>query len=80
MAFDYSKLRGKITEIFGTQVAFAKAMGVSERTLSCKLNSRVPFTQPEMARIAVLLHIDTAYLDMYFFAPKVQEVEPTKEC
>ena len=38
MAFDYSKLRGKIVEIFNTQSCFAIAMGWSERTLSLKMN------------------------------------------
>ena len=38
MAFDYSKLRGKIIELFGTQACFAAAMGWSERTLSLKMN------------------------------------------
>ena len=36
--FDYSKLRGKIKEVFGTQAKFAKAMGMSTVTLSAKLN------------------------------------------
>ena len=31
MALDYSKLRGKIVEIFNTQSSFAVAMGWSER-------------------------------------------------
>lgn len=31
--FDYSKLRGAIREKFGTQEAFAKAMGFSTATL-----------------------------------------------
>ena len=38
MAFDYSKLKGKIVEKFQTQQAFAKAMELSERSLSLKLN------------------------------------------
>lgn len=41
MAFDYNKLRGKIVKKYKTQGAFAKAMGVSERTLSLKLNGRI---------------------------------------
>lgn len=72
MAFDYSKLKGKIVEVFGTQSNFAKAVGMSERTLSCKLNNKIPFTQPEMLLISELLRIDTSNLDEYFFALKVQ--------
>lgn len=43
MAYDYSKLLGRITEKFGTQARFSGAMGMSERSLSLKLNSKVPF-------------------------------------
>ena len=39
MAFDFSKLRGKIKEVFGTQEKFAKAMGMSSVSLSAKLNN-----------------------------------------
>ena len=42
MAYDYSKLLGRITEKFGTQARFSGAMGMSERSLSLKLNSKVP--------------------------------------
>lgn len=31
MAFDYSKLKGRIIEKYGTQAAFAKAMGTSQK-------------------------------------------------
>ena len=48
MAYDYSKLLGRITEKFGTQARFSGAMGMSERSLSLKLNSKVPFKQPEI--------------------------------
>ena len=36
MSFNYSKLRGRIIEKFGTQGCFARKLGVSERTLSLK--------------------------------------------
>ena len=39
MMFNYDKLKGRIVEKFGTQMAFSKALGVSERTLSLKLNN-----------------------------------------
>ena len=48
MAYDYSKLLGRITEKFGTQARFSGAMGMSERSLSLKLNSKVTFKQPEI--------------------------------
>ena len=41
MSFNHNKLRGKIIEKYGTQGAFAKALGVSERTLSLKINGKM---------------------------------------
>lgn len=55
MAYDYSKLLGRITEKFGTQARFSGAMGMSERSLSLKLNSKVPFKQPEISKACSLL-------------------------
>ncbi|WP_195618448.1 DUF739 family protein [Clostridium paraputrificum] len=57
MAFNYDKLRGRIVEKFGTQGRFAKALGVSERTLSLKLNNKIFFSQDEIAKISKLLNI-----------------------
>ena len=69
MAFDYSKLRGKIKEVFGTQDKFAKALGISGATLSLKLNNISEFTQQEMAASMRLLHEPTRSVDKYFFLP-----------
>ncbi|WP_080732574.1 DUF739 family protein [Carnobacterium maltaromaticum] len=38
MSYDYSTLVGRITEKLGTQYNFALAMGLSERSVSLKLN------------------------------------------
>lgn len=72
MAFDYSKLRGKIVEKYKTQGAFAKALGVSERTLSLKLNGRGFFGQDEINKILNLLGISSNVIKEYFFIEKVQ--------
>lgn len=68
MAFDYSKLDGKISEKFGTRGAFAKAMGFSERTLSLKMSGQVPWKQPDMARACEILDIRKKDIPSYFFA------------
>lgn len=70
--FDYSALRGKIVEKFGSQKEFAVALGLSERTLSMKLNNKVYFTQDEMTKTAKLLDVKIGRLKEYFFTPKVQ--------
>ena len=70
--FDYSALRGKIVEKFGSQKDFAAALGLSERSLSMKLNNKVYFTQDEMSKTAQLLGVKVGKLKEYFFTPKVQ--------
>ena len=72
MVFDYRKLRGQIMEHFGTQREFAKALGVSSRTLSLKLNSRIPFNQDEIAKAIRLLQAEPHDIKTYFFTKAVQ--------
>lgn len=50
MEFDYSVLRGKIRELYGSEKAFASAIVMASATLSMKLNNRREFTQGESAR------------------------------
>ena len=73
--YDYSKLKGRIVEIFGTFSAFAFAMGFSERTLSLKINNRVPFKQPEIQKAIVVLNLKEKDILPYYFTPKVQNIE-----
>lgn len=70
--FDYSKLRGKIKEMFGTQAKFAKAMGMSTVTLSAKLNGTVQFTAPEMNKACEVLGVSVEFIPLYFFTEKVK--------
>ena len=70
--FDYSKLRGKIKEVYGTEGNFAKSMIMSSTTLSQKLNNAVPFTQPEINRACELLGIPIEFIPVYFFTEKVK--------
>ena len=50
MAYDYAKLNGRIIEKCGTQAVFAERMGLSERTISMKLNNKIAFKQPEIQK------------------------------
>ena len=74
MAYDYSKLLGRITEKYGTQTRFSEAMGLSGRSLSLKLNSKVAFKQPEITKAWSLLEINDADIPAYFFTLEVQSV------
>lgn len=50
MSFDYRKLKGAIIEKFGSQSAFAAHMGISERTLSLKMNGKISWRQNEIIK------------------------------
>ncbi len=75
MAFAYDKLKGKIKEVFGTQEAFATALGIGRTSLYSKLNNNTEFTQTEMLKSMELLHLEKSEVDSYFFTPKVQNSE-----
>ena len=72
MAFDYSRLKGRIVEKYGNQRNFAEALPISERSLSLKLNGIVCFKQPEIVRTCELLEISACDIPSYFFTEKVQ--------
>lgn len=75
IAFDFSKLKGRIKEIYGTQSAFSVAMLMNEATLSNKLNNNVEFSPKEIIRAMLLLSIDFTEVKEYFFTLKVQKNE-----
>ena len=75
IVFDFSKLRGRIKEIYGTQTAFAVAMLMNEATLSNKLNYNVEFSPKEIIRACLLLSIELKDVNLYFFTLKVQKNE-----
>lgn len=70
--YDYSKIRGKVKELFGRQEDFATAMGMSTVALSAKLNNKVQFTQDEMNKACNLLGISFDFIPIYFFTEKVK--------
>lgn len=79
MSFNYSVLLGRITEVYGTQYNFAVAIGMSERSLSLKLNNKVPWKSPEIARAIELLNFEKKDIGRVFFNREVQTIEPKKE-
>lgn len=68
MPYNYSKLLGRIVEVVGTQGKLAEAIGLSERSVSLKLNGKVDWKQSEIAKVCSVLKIATEDVSSYFFA------------
>ena len=71
MAFDYSKLRGRIVEKYGSQTVFAKEFGISENSFSLKINNKSKFSSDDIVKAVELLDIPKSEVGIYFFTPKV---------
>ena len=68
---DYRKLRGKITEVYGTRAAFAKDLGIDPATLSSKLNNKSEWSTGEIVKACELLNVPLIEAHLYFFTLKV---------
>lgn len=75
LVYDYSKLCGRIVEKFGKQAAFAAALGLSERSLSLKLNNERYFKPNEISKAIELLGLLLTDIPEYFFTVDVQETK-----
>ena len=67
MKHNYSKLRGRIVEVYGTQYKFVEAMGISEKSIINKLQGKVGFKQHEIHKACNLLKIAPTDIGKYFF-------------
>lgn len=61
------KLKGKMRECDVTQAALAKQLGVTERTMSSRLNQGI-FKTSEIDKIAIVLNLTQAEATEIFFA------------
>ena len=68
MPYNYAMLLGRIVEKVVTQGNFADRMGLSERTISLKLNGKVGWKQNEIAKACEVLAIKDEDIPAYFFA------------
>jgi len=69
--YDYSKLRGRIVEKFGTYAAFFKMLDITDVQASKKLNGKAGFSQDDMVEWSKLLDIEIGDIGIYFCAVKV---------
>jgi transcriptional regulator with XRE-family HTH domain len=63
----YAKIKGKIKELYGTQNAFAEAIGMDNATLSAKLNNKSSWKDEEIEKACGLLNIPIEQVHEYFF-------------
>lgn len=65
--YDYSKLKGKLREKALVYKAFAEILGLSESSVSERLNNNAQFTQEEMEKTMLFLEIPLEEVERYFF-------------
>ena len=71
--YNYSKLKGKIIEMFGTQSSFLENISMSNTTFIKKMNNEGYFRQPEIEEIITLLKLSKDDIVNYFFVKKVRK-------
>lgn len=79
MRFDFSKLRGRIVEKFGTAAAFADAMGRSKAWVSARLSNGVHWSSDEIAQACDLLGLAAEDIPDYFYVPEFRFSELSPE-
>lgn len=70
--YDYSKLRGRIVEKYGTVTAFSAALGSNVNTVLSKLNGTTGWKMQDIESSLSLLDISRDEIGLYFFTPKGQ--------
>lgn len=65
--YDYSKLRGKIREVIGTEGKFAELLGRSHNYIVSVFKGDTYFDQKDIDRSVAVLGIDISDIGLYFF-------------
>lgn len=71
MEFDYSKLRGRIVEKFGSIEAFSSETSISNISVSKKLNNKVPISRADMIEWSNLLEIPVEEYGLFYCTEKL---------
>ena len=74
MEFDFSRLRGRMVEKFGSVSAVAKVLDMPASILSSRITNRTPLKPEEIYALAQpsCLDIPDEEIGAYFFTPKVR--------
>jgi transcriptional regulator with XRE-family HTH domain len=67
MARKFGRLREQIKNVFGTQRAFADAMGINAATINAKLNGKADWNLSEIEKACGLLRVPADEINEYFF-------------
>ncbi len=78
MKWEYSKLKGKIKEVYDTQEAFSRKIGLSTTSLNYKLNNQIQFRQEEIYSMINALSLEEGEIKLYFFTPLVEKTQQNK--
>ncbi len=70
--YDYSKLKGKVREVFGTNEAYAAFLGISEASLYEKYKSESYFNQSQIEKSILRFNEKPEMIPAYFFTKKVE--------
>lgn len=68
ISFDYTLLKLRIKDVFGSQQKFAEALKISKQYLNMKLNSRTSMTTEDVIRYSEMLKISPDDYKFYFFS------------
>lgn len=68
---DKAKLKAKMILNNDTGITLAKALGISDTTLSAKINNKAEFTRSEIEKIKLRYKLDAEEIDTIFFNQKV---------
>lgn len=72
--YDYSELKARITEKYGSMTKFASAMGCTKGAMSQKLTNRVEWSQGDILKAAELLEIPTDKIVSFFMVLKFRNI------
>ena len=70
--YNYNKLRGRIIEKYGSIEKFADNLGLSQTSVSKKLNNKSGFSRDDIFKWSDLLEISKDDFVSYFFDNEVQ--------
>lgn len=71
MQYDYSKLRGKIVETYGTIAEFCREHELNNQNISKKLNNVTHFSIDDALELSNYLSIPKEEIHRYFFVVKI---------